>query len=355
MEIKKQLIHVLGVKYPIIQAPMAGGATTPELVAAVSNAGALGSLGAGYLSPEAMQSAIQNIRALTDKPFAVNLFIPNIEKTNPSVLEMEAAVQGINQVCRDIGMITEAVKAPFSENFEDQMQVVIEEKVPVFSFTFGLPLSKWQDKLKQNNTRIIGTATCVEEAKMLLVTGVDAIALQGLEAGGHRGSFKAFSENQLIPLSTLMSECQNVADNMPLIASGGIADGVSISNAMQMGAAGVQIGTAFLTTHESGVHPAYKKALLELKTDKTVLTKTFSGKLARGIDNTFIQQMRAHNVPILDYPAQNILTQKVRDAAKRMNNSEYMSMWAGQSAMLCQDCSVSVLIKRLVNEIEWRI
>ena len=340
-------MNALGLTFPIIQAPMAGGATTPELVAAVSNAGGLGSLGAGYMSPEAIKSSIQAIRRLTNKPFAVNLFIP--EKMSATHASMHAACDGMNQVCRSLHVKTAPVHAPFAADFDKQMQAVLDARVAVFSFTFGVLAPEWVLQLKQNKSLIFGTATNSQEAKILAQSGVDAVVLQGGEAGGHRGTFEGLAEDSLFDVSSLLTQCKQALGAMPLIAAGGIATGQDITALQQRGASLVQLGTAFLTTHESGIHLAYKKRLLALQEDETTLTRVFSGKLARGLDNKFIQTMREQHVPLLDYPVQNALTKTLRDVAKSQNNPEYMSMWAGQSAALCHDCSVKDLMRVLLS------
>jgi nitronate monooxygenase len=202
------LPNQLNIKIPIVQAPMAGDATTPELVAAVSNAGALGSIGAGYMSPEKIKQTIEATRALTNKPFSVNLFIPN--HISPTKEKMDLAVQGLNQVCHELDVTSEPVCAPFSASFDAQMRVILEEKVPVFSFTFGLLEAKWMKQLKRHATFVIGTATNLEEAHALKAMGVDAIVLQGAEAGGHRGTFLGEPEEKKSlyrPLDLLLFAC----------------------------------------------------------------------------------------------------------------------------------------------------
>ncbi|MDF1678415.1 MAG: nitronate monooxygenase [Legionellaceae bacterium] len=358
MKCLMQATNPLSLNMPVIQAPMAGGATTPALVAAVSNMGGLGSLGAGYWSPDAIKEAIKKTRKLTDKPFAVNLFIPEKNSVLPAASAMHAAIQSLQQACVDIDVVTEPVEPPFAENFDEQMHVLLEEKVAVFSFTFGLLSPDWITALKHNKTYLIGTATTVSEARALIATGVDAIVLQGLEAGGHRGSFEGAAETRLMPLYHLLEQYKDLDARVPFIASGGIADGRAMGDVMQRGATYVQIGTAFLTTDESGIHPAYKARLLELTRDETVLTKVFSGKLARGVENRFTQNMQRINAEILAYPAQNALTKLLRNYAKDTNNPEYMSMWAGQSAHLCQKCSVKAFMEQLMQDmagnLEWR-
>lgn len=347
---KTRLTNQLNVALPIIQAPMAGGATTPELVTAVSNAGGLGSLGAGYMSPSEIRQAIKRIRELTQAPFAVNLFIPEKYRATPT--QMQKACDDINQSCRELDSKIAPINPPYAENFDEQVRVIIEEKVPVFSYTFGLLDTKWIQQLKKNHILLIGTATTLPEAKALEASGgVDLIVAQGSEAGGHRGTFLEIPEHALIGVMSLIPQ---LADNMttPIIAAGGIMDGRSIVAALTLGASGVQMGTAFLSCHESGVPKVYKQTLLNQIQDHTRLTRAFSGKLARGINNQFIEDFNRKDAIILDYPIQNALTAKMRVAAKAQNNINFMSLWAGQSAFKCRSMGAAELMASLVKEVE---
>jgi nitronate monooxygenase len=281
----------LGIQYPIIQAPMAGGATTPELVAAVSNAGGLGSFAAGYLMPDDIRSAIRKIRELTKNPFSVNLFIP--EKHHVTADEMNAMCNILGECCFDLKIKIEPLKPPYSHSFEDQMNILLEENVPIFSFTFGIPNADWISKFKNKNTVLIGTATNLEEALLLEKNQIDFIVAQGSEAGDHRGTFIGKAEKSLTKLLSLIPEMINHTKT-PIIAAGGIMDADSIMSAMKLGASAVQMGTAFLSCYESGIHPKYKEKLLTLKNDETTLTRAFSGKMARGIKNKFITLMELH-------------------------------------------------------------
>ena len=341
--------QTLKITFPIIQAPMAGGLTTPELVAAVSNAGGLGSLGAGYLSPADIHDAIKRIRQLTAKPFAVNLFIPNQYTVTPN--QLQAACHAIDQSCSELSIHTDPIKPPYTYSFEDQLNVVLEEQVPIFSFTFGLLDLKWISLFKQINTVIIGTATTLAEACALEESGVDVIVAQGREAGGHRGTFMEKPEQVLIDLFHLVPQ---LADQIkvPIIAAGGIMDGQRIADALRLGAAGVQMGTAFLTSYESGADKHYKQALLSQQKDTTTLTRAFSGKLARGIENQFITRMRDKKAAIADYPIQNALTRSMRAKAKEAGNIEFMSLWAGQSAHLCKAMGAAEFMQSLTSEAE---
>lgn len=343
----------IDIKFPIIQAPMAGGATTPELVAAVSNAGGLGSLGAGYMTPIEIRTAIRKIRELTDKPFAVNLFIP--ESHHVTSTQMQKACHDIKQSCFELNLDIKPIVEPYAPSFAEQINILIEEKIPVFSYVFGMLDLVRIAQFKRNHTFLIGTATNLAEAQELEKSGIDAIVAQGSEAGGHRGTFLNKAEDSLIDLPGLVP--QLVAElKIPIIAAGGIMDGKGIVAAADLGAEGVQMGTAFLTCSEAGIADGYKQTLLAQRQDNTVLTRAFSGKLARGIHNKFTERMEKKKMNILDYPIQNSLTTAMRKKAKEDQNIDFMSLWSGQSAALCRNTNASELIKALVFEIEaWKL
>ena len=343
-----KITKLLNIHLPIIQAPMAGGATTPELVAAVSNAGGLGSLGAGYMSADEIKLAIKKIKSLTDKPFSVNLFIP--EKHSATAEQIEQARTAIQTSCTELNFTVGSIKPPYAHSFAEQMNVIIEEKVPIFSFTFGVLSASQLEILKQNKIILIGTATSLKEAQLLEEIGVDAIVAQGNEAGGHRGTFLDKAENGLIDLSSLISVLvENI--KTPIIAAGGIMNATGIITPLSLGAAAVQMGTAFLCCTESGISPLYKKILLNTSHDNTTLTRAFSGKLARGIVNKFITRMQLHEKNILDYPIQNALTSSMRKEAYKQNNADFISMWAGQAAYLCKTLSAAQLIEELNSQV----
>lgn len=341
--------ELLSIQLPIIQAPMAGGATTPELVAAVSNAGALGSFGAGYMAAEDLRQAIRKTRTLTQKPFSVNLFIP--EEVTTTSEEMTRAILGIQKSCSELNIDILPVEKPYLPSFDEQMNVVLEENISILSFTFGTLSQKWVSLCKKNKILLIGLATSLPEARVLEKEGIDLIVAQGLEAGGHRGTFLGAVENSLIPLSDLIE--QLVTDiNCPIIAAGGIMRGKDISKCLTEGAEGVQMGTAFLTCPESGAHSHYKTALLQSRQDETVLTRVFSGKMARGLNNKFIKNMTEQNSYVLPYPIQNALTSAMRKEAQKQSKIDFMSLWAGQAASLSRGIPAAKLIEQLVAEVK---
>lgn len=334
----------LNIVLPIIQAPMAGGATTAELVAAVSNAGGLGSLGAGYMTANEIRLAIKKIRTLTNKPFAVNLFIP--EKHNATDEQIEQARKAVQASCPELNFNIPPINPPYAPSFEKQMHIILEEKVSIFSFTFGIPSKNWIETCKKNGITLIGTATTLEEAVLLEESDIDIIVAQGSEAGGHRGSFLDKAENSLNSMPSLVRLLLEHT-KAPIIASGGIMDAKLIVESLTLGAAAVQMGTAFLCCPESGIHPLYKKLLSNSTRDETTLTRAFSGKLARGINNKFIIRMQSHEKEIIDYPIQNTLTSAMRKEAAKQNNTDFISMWAGQAAYLCKPLLASQIIDEL--------
>lgn len=340
----------LNIKIPIIQAPMAGGATTPHLVASVSNSGGLGSFGAGYLSPAKIREGIRAIRRLTNHPFAVNLFVPSlfdVEKNKNEIRKMNEQLK----IYRERLGIQEQSIAAYQENFDEQVCVLLEEKVPVFSFAFGIPSSEILAKFAANNIVIIGMATTVREAIEIEKNGCDILVAQGSEAGGHRATFLNGYRSSLIGTMALVPQIVDKV-KIPVVASGGIMDGRGLVAALALGASGVQMGTAFLTCPESGIHELYKRAILESTEERTVITKIFSGKPARGITNQFIEEMEKyeHEDSLPDYPIQNGLTQDIRKAAALQNKTNFMSMWAGQGTRLSHSKPAEKLISDIKEE-----
>lgn len=344
-----ELAKRLHIQWPIIQAGMAGGTTTPELVAAVSQAGGLGTLGAAYMNAEQIRAAIRAIREQTDKPFGVNLFIPEPFDANQKVAESVSRV--MNEVRSQLDIPLDPDVARFTEPFEEQMAVVLEERVPVFSFTFGMLDQVWMKKLKEQGVTVIGTATTVREAVALEESGVDMLTAQGSEAGGHRGSFLPDAPSNMIGTMALVPQIVDRV-NVPVIAAGGIMDGRGIAAAFALGAQAVQLGTAFLTCAESGAHSLHKRAVLEASDESVVITRAFSGKAARGVSNHFMNLLAPLEKEIPSYPVQNALTRDIRAAASKQQKSEYLSMWAGQAASLAKACTAKELIQRLVDETE---
>lgn len=335
--------------HPIIQAPMAGGATTPELVAAVSNAGGLGSLAAPLLTPLAIIEQAEHIRRLTDKPFAINLFV----QTRPQIdfAALEAAKLLLQPVCQELGWDSLPTPTRWCEDFEAQLDALITARPAVASFTFDVLHGSQLQRLHDAGILVVGTATNLQEAIVWQAMGADAVCLQGVEAGGHRGTFIGAQKDSTLGLFALLEACKAHIE-VPLIAAGGIMDGRQIKQALQAGAQWVQMGTAFLTTKESAIHPAYKQRLLESSSDTTRQTRAFSGRIARGLDNHYMQTMAAVADKVPAYPIQNALTGAIRAAAAKAGNTGLMSMWAGQGVAAARDLTVSELMAALVAEMQ---
>ncbi|WP_308639765.1 NAD(P)H-dependent flavin oxidoreductase [Paenibacillus silvisoli] len=339
----------LGIRYPILLAPMAGGPSTPELVAAVSNAGGLGSVGAGYLKPDQIRSAIHEIRKLTDRPFGVNLFVPELpDTTDEAAAEM---IKHLNTYRTELGLTPIKELPVVAETFAEQVQVLLDEQVAVFSFTFGIPSKDILDAMKKKGITVIGTATTVEEAKRLEASGIDAIVAQGSEAGGHRGTFIGQAEDALIGTMALVPQIVDHV-SIPVIASGGIMDGRGMAASFALGAAAVQMGTAFLAAPESGAHAVYKEKLLTSPEDSTEVTRSYSGKPARGIRTAFMDDMRGYTGTIPAYPIQNALTREIRQAAAKANNPELMSLWAGQGLRLATSREAAAIMEQTIGQAE---
>jgi nitronate monooxygenase len=328
--------ETLGIDHPIIQAPMAGGPTTPELVAAVSNAGGLGSFPGGYLSPGELDSAIREIRSLTDKPFAVNLFAPEKirrRKTSAKVMKKLADIAG------EVGAQLPGVEGFSEYTFEEGLGAVLDNNVPVLSFTFGIPKRKHLKELRRKKVVVIGTATCVEEGFALEDAGCIAVVAQGSEAGAHRGTFASTGG---VPMIGGISLVPQLVDK--------IMDGRGIIAALALGASAVQMGTAFLSCTEAVVSAPWLEAILNSSDTSTVLTRVYTGKHARGIKNRFFDELSGLEDKIPVYPVQHYLTRHIRAAARAKENPEFMSLWAGQGSPMSRRCSAGELVDILVSE-----
>ncbi|MEB2299728.1 nitronate monooxygenase [Lysinibacillus xylanilyticus] len=328
------------IPYPIIQAPMAG-VTTPKFVAACAEQGILGSIGAGYLDGEQTKSFIQEVKKLTKKPFAINLFVQEEPRIDVDVLQK--ARMALQPFYDELGL--SPVQSVMSkEVFEEQVQAVLDENVAICSFTFGIPSADVIQRLKDNNVYVIGTATTLEEAKRVEQAGMQAVVLQGGEAGGHRGSFT--EPMQLIELHDLLQQVVGQI-SIPIIAAGGIVTKEDVSKALAMGAQAVQIGTALLVADECEISPLYKNALLQSVAQQTTITRAFSGKPARGLANGFTERMK--DAIVAPYPLQNDLTTTIRKEGAKQGKAEFLSMWMGEKSYLVkQPGTVKSIIEKLL-------
>ena len=323
------------IRYPIFLAGMAG-IPGVRLAAAVSNAGGLGSLGAAYMEPQAIREAIREIRQLTRAPFGVNLFSTSFADHNARTGEVQRELNNIRDELGIARASGESVSTP--DRFEEQFAVLLEEQVPVISTAFGLLPQSHIRQAKSQGIRIATMVTTVNEAIQAEQAGCDAIVAQGSEAGGHRGTFD-IAEHPMGANIGVFALVPQIVDRVriPVVAAGGVMDGRGLVAALVLGAQGVQMGTRFLTSFESGAHEAYKDALLASTEESTAITKAFSGRPARGIVNRFVKRWDASGVEPLPFPTQNTVTRDIRNAAAQRNQAEYMSLWAGQGTRMLTD------------------
>ncbi|MEH7307843.1 NAD(P)H-dependent flavin oxidoreductase [Neobacillus drentensis] len=287
------------------------------------------------MKPEEIRMAIREIKKRTTKPFAVNLFCTNWSDQYEGVEKSQIV---LNAIRGKLGMEASEHHVVTNNFFEEQFKILIEEKVPVISTAFGVLPKDKMTVAKQYNIIITSMVTTVQEALFAEENGTDIIIAQGSDAGGHRGTFE-FEKNTYGETVGTFSLVPQIVDavSVPVVAAGGIMDSRGLVAAIALGAQGVQMGTAFLTTTESGAHPVYKQALLNSTEESTVITKVFSGRPARGIKNTFIQAYYDAKISPADFPTQNTMTNDIRRQAALQNNPEYMSLWAGQATRLLQN------------------
>ena len=343
------LTRRLRIRYPIIQAPMAGGPTTPQLVAAVSNGGGLGSLAAGYLKPKDIKAAIAEIHDLTDRPFAVNLFVPGEAIESPG--QVERANTLLAPFRSDLGLPQLADGPHHAQRpaFAAQLEAILDEGVKIVSFTFGVPTPEAMATLREAGVFSLGTATHLLEAIVLEECGVDAIVAQGIEAGGHRGGFLGVPEHVAVGTMALVPLLAGYV-SVPVVAAGGIMNGRGIAAAMALGAAAAQMGTAFLRCPESGTSGAHRDALREGTEIATTLTRAFSGKSARGLRNRLVDELESHQRELPEYPIQSLLTEDIRHAALRHNRSDFLPLWSGQGCPMGIEAPAGELLKRWAIE-----
>ncbi|MCK9918194.1 nitronate monooxygenase, partial [Microbacteriaceae bacterium K1510] len=347
--------ETFNVEQPIVGAGMAGNITSPELVAAVSEAGGLGTLGGAYMKPDALRQAIRKIKELTDRPYSVNLLLYNQPKTAVVTPQL---VAWINEMREAVGLEPWSGELPsFGDDLEECFAVVLEEKPPIFSFAFSLP-GRYGEAARMAGMKLIGTATSVEEAHLLKKAGVDAIVAQGGEAGGHRGTFEvgAAGDGNVVGTMPLVPLIVDALPDMPIIAAGGIMNGRGLVAALTLGADAVQLGTRFLASRESMANPIYKARVLAAKETDTTVTRAFSGRPARGIRNQLIDSAWMNQLATLPYPIQNHLTREIRTAAAQRGDSEYFTMWAGQSVAAVQtEETAGEIMDKLMAEAELAI
>src|SRR6202047_4476553 len=313
---ENRLTAKLGIDYPVIQGPL-GGLSSQKLTAAVSNFGGLGSFAAHGLSPGAIKDVIAEIRSLTSKPFARNWWV-SMEDEGARTSDENA----FNRSLAPLAVHIAALGAPRPEyqpyswiRFEDQARVLLDERVPVFSFIYGIPPQEILEECRAKHIVTIGTATTPEEGVALQEAGVDAIVASGFEAGGHRGSFLRSAEDSLTGTLSLVPQIVDKVD-VPVIAAGGIGDARGFVAAMALGAEAIQMGTVFLTCEESGASRLHRETLRRRNAGHTGLTRGFTGRLARAVHNHVMEDLNRNGTEILPYPPQRELVRNLAIAAE---------------------------------------
>ncbi len=346
-----ELTHRLGLRLPIVQAPMSGGVTTPEMVVAVSEAGGLGSLGAGYMSGRAILAAGEAIRARTKKPFAVSLFVPDARPQAVSEAAIEEASAALDPYRDEVGLRPPPPQPHFRLHWDEQVEAVLKLRPAALSFCFGIPEDDHLDALREAGILTIGTATTLGEARLLEDSSVDAVVAQGFEAGGHRATFTLPYDQAMIGLMALVPQMA-AAVEIPVIAAGGIMNGQGIAAALALGASAAQMGTAFLAADESGFGHVQTQALLSAGEEGTALTQAFTGKPARALRNRFMVEAFEKHLPIASYPTQHGITSDLRRAAVERERPDLMAIWAGQGVSEIRRGSVAALMAAFHAELK---
>ncbi|MDQ0964820.1 nitronate monooxygenase [Flavobacterium sp. W4I14] len=347
---RTKITELLKIEYPILLGPMGGGFSTPELLAAVSNAGGLGSIGAYTLSPEEIIETDKIVRTKTDKPYNINLWVNDVDE------------RLLNYASEKIGEIKLLFKPFFDElsiplpdldanipsKFLKQVETLFELKPAVFSFIFGIPSKEILNEARKLGIKTVGAATTLDEALALEEAGVDAIVATGFEAGGHRPSFLKPADESLTGTFALIQQVK-AKTKTPLIAAGGIADAKGIRAALTLGADAVQIGTAFLVTDESNATPMHKAKLFSEESKNTVLSKSLTGRMGRMIANRISNAIR-YETEVLPFPLQTRLMGPLRAAAIEQGKTDMYNFWSGQNAVNLKYTSARELMEALIRE-----
>ncbi|MFI6102886.1 nitronate monooxygenase [Streptomyces sp. NPDC051310] len=336
-------------RYPIVQAPMAGGASCPQLVAAVSEAGGLGFLAAGYKTADGMYQEVKQLRGLTSRPFGVNLFMPQAGQPDAAAVEVYR-----HQLAGESSWYDTPLGDPDAgrdDGYEAKLAILLDDPVPVVSFTFGCPARETLDAFARAGTFTVVTVTSPEEAQVAQYAGADAVCVQGVEAGGHQGTHRDDPEGDGsgTGLLALLGQVRE-AVRIPMVAAGGLMRGSQIAAVLTAGAAAAQLGTAFLVCPESGANILHKQAMTNPLFTRTELTRAFSGRPARGLVNRF---MREHGpyAPAA-YPEVHHLTSGLRKAAAAAGDPQGMALWAGQGHRLARELPAGQLVEVLNAELQ---
>jgi nitronate monooxygenase len=344
-----KLCEKLGIKYPIIQAGMAGGSTTPELVSAVSNAGGLGILAASRLTPIQLKEAILKIKSKTQNPFGVNILLAPPEDGNKDIPSTQVYLDNFRN---DLGLSSGSSNISIPQSMTPQcLEIIVDEKIPVLSIGLGDPTSI-TEVAHSHNITVMTMVTTVNEAIQVVNGGTDIVVAQGAEAGGHRSTFKLGpnGEAALIGTFALVPQIVDAIPQVPIVAAGGIMDGRGLVAALALGASGVLIGTRFLIARESGIFQAYQDKMFSATEEDTVVTNLFTGRPARSIRNQFIEKYMESDTKPLAWPLQGLAADDIYAESKNRNLADYYPLLAGQGLrLLKRGQSAADIVKEIVT------
>jgi nitronate monooxygenase len=344
--------RALGIEYPILQGPFGGNLSSVKLVSTVSNLGGMGGYGAYMLTPEEIIALDKELKQATSKPYNINLWINDSDFTSGEISDeaFDKAAALVKPFFDELGAPLPAKPKAYPSRFENQVEALLTAKPPVFSFIFGVPSQTILEDFRKQGIKLIGNATTLDEAIALDNAGLDVIIASGFEAGGHRPSFLESPEVSLTGTFVLVQQIREKVKT-PVVAAGGIADARGLAAALTLGAEGVQIGTAFLATEESGA-TAYHRNLLHSDAARyTTLTKVSTGRLGRGIRSRYTETLAGHNDELLPFPLQNQFIVPLRRAATEKQQYDLIMFWGGQIAPVLKHTSAKKLFETIVEEV----
>ena len=348
---KTRASEILGIQYPILQGPFGGNLSSVQLVSTVSNAGGLGGYGAYTLTPQEIVDLDRQIRAATDKPYNINLWVSDTDVVGGGVSDEQykKAVELFKPYFDELGIDLPAKPGSFTSNFENQVEAVLHQRPPVFSFVFGIPSADILEQCRSHGIVTAGAATTSDEAVALESAGVDMIIASGFEAGGHRPSFLQPAETSITGTFVLLQLIREKV-RIPIVAAGGIANGRGVAAALALGAEAVQIGTAFLATEESNASAVHRRMLFSGAAKDTTLTRAFTGRLGRGIAGRIAKDLVHKEVNFLPFPLQKQLMVPLSKAAREQEKWDMILFWGGQIAPVLRHTKAAELMRSVIED-----
>lgn len=342
---------ILGIQYPILQGPFGGNLSTVELTAAVSNAGGLGGYGAYTMSAQEIFEVDKQIKAATDKPYNINLWVSDhdIREAGLTDEQFNKTAAVFKPYYDEAGIPLPEKPAPFQSRFENQLEVILDVRPKVFSFMFGVPSANVLEQCRKSGIVTVGAATTLDEAVFLDHAGVDMIIASGFEAGGHRPSFLTNAESSLTGTFVLL-QLMREKIKTPIIAAGGIADGRGVVAALTLGASAAQIGTAFLACDESNALPIHREMLFSDAAKYTTLSRAYTGRLGRGLTSRVAKEIIGKESTILPFPLQTTFIAPLRKAALEQQKWDMVLFWGGQISPILKHTKAVSLMNALIEE-----